>query len=62
VLEERRVDGARRVRIAEGMWVSRVTQRGWVVVDAPGPRRGPLQRRQLALAVKVILTPPCIFH
>ena len=53
VLEERCVHGHRRVRIAgtttQGMWASRVTWKGRVLVDAPGPRWS--LRRLYALAV-----------
>ena len=49
VLEERCVHGHRRIRIAEGMWASRVTWKGRVLVDAPGPRWS--LRRLYALVV-----------
>ena len=43
------------MRIGEGMWISRVTPRGRVVVDARGPRSAPLQPKQRACFAATML-------
>jgi|EP01046_Picozoa_sp_COSAG06_P019097 hypothetical protein len=51
VLEKRNVDGHRRVRIGRDMWASRVTHRGSVLIDGPGPRTTVTEGRLLMVCV-----------
>lgn len=46
-LEERICEGHRRVRIGDGIWVSRVTKSGRLLLDGPGPRTSILEGRNL---------------